>query len=94
MILRATVAVDRLPWLRRLAASVIAVGTMSLTLYVAHVLVIVALPGEGVTPPQSASLELLLCASSGPPCSRRSGPASSAADRWSTCATKLAYRLR
>jgi uncharacterized membrane protein YeiB len=61
VILCLTVAVDRLPVLHRLAAPVIAVGTMSLTLYVSHILVILALPGEGVTPPQSASFELLLC---------------------------------
>lgn len=35
-IVGATVAIDRLPWLRRLAAPVIAVGTMSLTAYVGH----------------------------------------------------------
>ncbi|GHE71849.1 heparan-alpha-glucosaminide N-acetyltransferase domain-containing protein [Streptomyces capitiformicae] len=56
-----TVALDRLPWLRRPATPFIAVGTMSLTLYVSHILVILALPGESVTPPQSASFELLLC---------------------------------
>jgi uncharacterized protein len=39
MIVCATVAVDRLPRLRRLAAPVIAVGTMSLTAYVGHFLV-------------------------------------------------------
>ncbi|MEU0061411.1 DUF418 domain-containing protein [Streptomyces sp. NPDC006334] len=61
VILCLTVAVDRLPVLRWLAAPVIAVGTMSLTLYVSHILVILALPGEGVTPPQSASFGLLLC---------------------------------
>jgi fucose 4-O-acetylase-like acetyltransferase len=61
VILCATMAMDRLPWLRRLAAPVIAVGTMSLTLYVSHILVILALPGESVTPPQAASFELLLC---------------------------------
>ncbi|SPF06982.1 putative membrane protein [Streptomyces sp. MA5143a] len=55
-----TVALDRLPVLRRLAAPVIAVGTMSLTLYVGHILVILALPGESATPPQSASAGLLL----------------------------------
>jgi uncharacterized membrane protein YeiB len=36
VILCAMVAVDRLPWLRRLAKPVIAVGTMSLTAYVGH----------------------------------------------------------
>ncbi|MBZ3906743.1 DUF418 domain-containing protein [Streptomyces griseiscabiei] len=56
-----TVALDRLWWLRRVAAPVIAVGTMSLTLYVGHILVILALPGEAATPPQSASTALLLC---------------------------------
>ncbi|AXE87459.1 DUF418 domain-containing protein [Streptomyces sp. Go-475] len=56
-----TVAMDRLRWLRRLATPVIAVGTMSLTLYVGHILVILALPGEAATPPQSASAALLLC---------------------------------
>jgi uncharacterized membrane protein YeiB len=33
---------------------------MSLTLYVGHILVILALPGEAATPPQSASTALLL----------------------------------
>lgn len=61
VILCLTVALDRLPWLRRLATPVIAVGTMSLTLYVGHILAILALPGEAATPPQSASAELLLC---------------------------------
>ncbi|MEU1849503.1 DUF418 domain-containing protein [Streptomyces sp. NPDC019990] len=61
VILCATVALDRLPWLRRPATPVIAVGTMSLTLYVGHILAILALPGEAATPPQSASFELLLC---------------------------------
>ncbi|MGW2570009.1 DUF418 domain-containing protein [Streptomyces sp. NPDC001537] len=56
-----TVALDRLPGLRRLAKPVIAVGTMSLTLYVGHILVILALPGEAATPPRSASAALLLC---------------------------------
>ncbi len=32
----ATVAMERLPWLRRLAKPVVAVGTMSLTAYVGH----------------------------------------------------------
>ncbi|WEH16507.1 DUF418 domain-containing protein [Streptomyces sp. VNUA24] len=54
------VAVDRLPWLGRAAAPVIAVGTMSLTLYVGHILVILALPGEAAAPPESASTPLLL----------------------------------
>lgn len=55
-----TVAMARLPWLRRLATPIIAVGTMSLTLYVGHILMILALPGEGATPPQSTSAGLLL----------------------------------
>lgn len=45
VLLCATVAWDRLPWRRRPAAPVIAVGTMSLTLYVGHILAILALPG-------------------------------------------------
>ena len=61
VLLCATVALDRLPWLRRLATPVVAVGTMSLTLYVGHILAILALPGESATPPQSASAALLLC---------------------------------
>ena len=61
LILCATVAPARLPWLRRLAAPVIAVGTMSLTLYVGHILVILALPGEAATPPDSNSAWLPAC---------------------------------
>ncbi|MFM9442253.1 DUF418 domain-containing protein [Streptomyces acidiscabies] len=60
VILCATLAMERLDWLRGLATPVIAVGTMSLTLYVGHILVILALPGESATPPQSASTALLL----------------------------------
>lgn len=60
VLLSLTLAMARLPWLRRLAAPVIAVGTMSLTLYVGHILVILALPGEAAAPPQSASTALLL----------------------------------
>ncbi|KND41921.1 DUF418 domain-containing protein [Streptomyces stelliscabiei] len=55
-----TVALARLPWLGRAATLIIAVGTMSLTLYVGHILVILALPGEAAAPPQSASTTLLL----------------------------------
>lgn len=55
-----TMALDRLPWLGRAATPVIAVGTMSLTLYVGHILVILALPGEAAAPPESASTPLLL----------------------------------
>lgn len=39
VIVGATVAVDRLRWLRRLATPIIAVGTMSLTAYVGHFVV-------------------------------------------------------
>lgn len=60
VLLYLTVAIDRLPRLRRMARPVIAVGTMSLTLYVGHILVIPALPGEVATPPRSASTALLL----------------------------------
>ena len=60
VLLCVTVAMARLPWLRALATPIIAVGTMSLTIYVGHILVILALPGEAATPPQSASAALLL----------------------------------
>jgi hypothetical protein len=43
-----TVAMARLAWLRRLASPLVAVGTMSLTLYVAHVAAFAMLP-EGAT---------------------------------------------
>jgi len=59
VILCMTVAMLRLPWLRRLATPIIAVGTMSLTLYVGHILVILALPGAAATPPDSHSWALL-----------------------------------
>ncbi|QNP75213.1 DUF418 domain-containing protein [Streptomyces roseirectus] len=61
VLLCATVALERLAWLRRVAGPVIAVGTMSLTLYVGHILVILALPGEAATPPESAGAGLLFC---------------------------------
>jgi uncharacterized membrane protein YeiB len=44
----ATVAVARLAWLRRLAGPLIAVGTMSLTLYVAHVAAFALLPDGAI----------------------------------------------
>lgn len=47
VIVGATVAVDRLPRLRRLAKPVIAVGTMSLTAYVGHFLAQSAWPASG-----------------------------------------------
>ncbi|WP_330347887.1 DUF418 domain-containing protein [Streptomyces sp. NBC_00582] len=48
VIVGATVAMDRLPRLRRLAAPVIAVGTMSLTAYVGHFVVQSLLPGPAL----------------------------------------------
>ncbi|KUO15194.1 hypothetical protein AQJ91_42820 [Streptomyces dysideae] len=47
VIVGATVAMDRLPRLRRLAKPVIAVGTMSLTAYVGHFLAQSAWPASG-----------------------------------------------
>jgi uncharacterized membrane protein YeiB len=44
VILGATMVMDRLPWLRRLAKPVIAVGSMSLTAYVGHFVVLSVLP--------------------------------------------------
>jgi uncharacterized membrane protein YeiB len=61
VLLCATVAMSRLPRLRRLAGPVIAVGTMSLTIYVGHILAILALPGANATPPDANST-LLWCA--------------------------------
>lgn len=61
VILLATVATDCLPRLRRLAKPVVVVGTMSLTIYVGHILAILALPGENATPPDANST-LLWCA--------------------------------
>jgi len=61
VLLCATVAMDRLPRLRRLAKPLIAVGTMSLTIYVGHILAILALPGDNATPPDANST-LLWCA--------------------------------
>jgi uncharacterized membrane protein YeiB len=58
VLLCATVAMARLPRLRRLAKPVIAVGAMSLTIYVAHILAILALPGENATPPDANSTVL------------------------------------
>jgi uncharacterized membrane protein YeiB len=49
VIVGATVAMDRLPRLRRLAKPVIAVGTMSLTAYVGHFVIQGWLPGLGTT---------------------------------------------
>jgi uncharacterized membrane protein YeiB len=49
VIVGATVAMDRLPRLRRLAKPVIAVGTMSLTAYVGHFVIQGWLPGLGAT---------------------------------------------
>ncbi|RDI43620.1 DUF418 domain-containing protein [Nocardia mexicana] len=43
VIVGATAAMDRLPWLRRLAAPLIAVGAMSLTAYVGHFVAMSAL---------------------------------------------------
>jgi uncharacterized membrane protein YeiB len=60
VLLCATVVMARVPWLRRLAGPVIAVGTMSLTVYVGHILVILALPGETATPPDANSTVLLV----------------------------------
>jgi uncharacterized membrane protein YeiB len=59
VLLAATVAMDRLPRLRRLAGPVIAVGTMSLTVYVGHILAILALPGDDATPPDANSTAVL-----------------------------------
>ncbi|MEU0941199.1 DUF418 domain-containing protein [Streptomyces canus] len=60
VIVGATVAMDRLPRLRRLAKPVIAVGTMSLTAYVGHFLAQTALSTPAGTNTQQSWLPLLL----------------------------------
>lgn len=54
-----TAALARFPKIRWWVRPVIAVGTMSLTVYVGHILAIVALPGGDATPPTQASAGLL-----------------------------------
>ncbi|MEU1847796.1 DUF418 domain-containing protein [Streptomyces sp. NPDC019990] len=60
VIVGATVAMDRLPRLRRLAKPVIAVGTMSLTAYVGHFLAQSALSVPAGTSTQQSWLPLLM----------------------------------
>jgi uncharacterized membrane protein YeiB len=60
VIVGATVAMDRLPRLRRLAKPVIAVGTMSLTAYVGHFLAQSALSMSGGTSAQQSWLPLIM----------------------------------
>lgn len=60
VIVGATVAMDRLPRLRRLATPVIAVGTMSLTAYVGHFLVQSTLSIPTGTSSQQSWVPLLL----------------------------------
>lgn len=60
VIVGATVAMDRLPRLRRLAKPVIAVGTMSLTAYVGHFLAQSALSVPAGTGTQQSWVPLLM----------------------------------
>ncbi|MFJ1805142.1 MULTISPECIES: DUF418 domain-containing protein [unclassified Streptomyces] len=60
MIVGATVAMDRLPRLRRLAKPVVAVGTMSLTAYVGHFVIQGRLPGLGATYDEESWVTLLM----------------------------------
>jgi uncharacterized membrane protein YeiB len=60
VIVCATVALDRLPWLRRLAKPVIAVGSMSLTAYVGHFVVSSLLPVARGRETQGSWVPLLL----------------------------------
>lgn len=60
VIVGATVAMDRLPRLRRLAKPVIAVGTMSLTAYVGHFLAQSALSTPAGTSTQQSWVPLLM----------------------------------
>lgn len=60
VIVGATVAMDRLPRLRRLATPVIAVGTMSLTAYVGHFVIQGWLPRLGATHAEGSWTTLLM----------------------------------
>ncbi|MFI2635437.1 DUF418 domain-containing protein [Streptomyces collinus] len=60
VIVGATVAMDRLPRLRRLAKPVIAVGTMSLTAYVGHFLAQTALSAPAGTGTEQSWLPLIM----------------------------------
>ncbi|KFF98100.1 membrane protein [Streptomyces scabiei] len=60
MIVGATVAMDRLPRLRRLAAPVVAVGTMSLTAYVGHFVIQGWLPWFGATYDEESWVTLIM----------------------------------
>jgi uncharacterized membrane protein YeiB len=60
VIVGATVAMDRLPRLRRLAAPVIAVGTMSLTAYVGHFVAQSVLSSPGGSDTQQSWTPLLM----------------------------------
>ncbi|MEV7889111.1 DUF418 domain-containing protein [Streptomyces sp. NPDC002817] len=60
MIVGATVAMDRLPRLRRLATPVVAVGTMSLTAYVGHFVMQGWLPRFGATHDEESWVTLIM----------------------------------
>lgn len=60
VIVGATVAMDRLPRLRRLAKPVVAVGTMSLTAYIGHFVVQSWLPWFGATYDEESWVTLLM----------------------------------
>ncbi|WP_405641395.1 DUF418 domain-containing protein [Streptomyces sp. NBC_00019] len=60
MIVGATVAMDRLPRLRRLATPVVAVGTMSLTAYVGHFVIQGWLPRFGATNDEESWVTLIM----------------------------------
>jgi hypothetical protein len=60
VILCATVALDRLRWLRRLAKPAIAVGSMSLTAYVGHFVVEFGLASPSETETQQSWVPLLM----------------------------------
>jgi uncharacterized membrane protein YeiB len=60
MIVAASVAMDRLPRLRRLATPVIAVGTMSLTAYVGHFVIQGWLPWFGASYDEESWVQLIL----------------------------------
>ncbi len=60
VIVGATVAMERLSWLRRLATPVIAVGTMSLTAYVGHFVAQSVFAVQGGDPSQDSWRPLIV----------------------------------
>lgn len=86
VIVAATVAMDRLPRLRRLATPVIAVGSMSLTAYVGHFVIQGWLPYLGAGYDEESWMTLIMFVL-GATVFAGIWSRFSAADPWSTCST-------